>query len=53
MEISDFVIGRKLGGGSFGEVYLAQHRRSGFLVAIKMMKKKDIIAENYVSQVIR
>ncbi|CAM9223526.1 unnamed protein product, partial [Sphacelaria rigidula] len=33
--LDDFEIGRRLGQGKFGKVYLARERRSGFVVAIK------------------
>lgn len=34
--LDDFEIGRRLGQGKFGRVYLARERRSGFVVAIKV-----------------
>lgn len=33
--LDDFEVGRRLGQGKFGKVYLARERRSGYVVAIK------------------
>jgi serine/threonine protein kinase len=35
-----FEIGRKLGKGRFGDVYMARELKSGFVLAIKMINKK-------------
>lgn len=42
MKIEDFKIGRKLGAGKFGEVFLAQHKKSGFVCAVKRINKLNI-----------
>lgn len=34
--LEDFEIGRRLGEGKFGKVYLAREKRSGYVVAIKV-----------------
>lgn len=34
--MNDFEIGRRLGAGKFGKVYLAREKRSGYVVAIKV-----------------
>lgn len=39
--INDFEVGRLLGKGRFGSVYLAKEK-SGFVVALKVLFKKDI-----------
>ncbi len=36
--LNDFEIGRPLGRGKFGDVYLARERKSKFIVAIKVMQ---------------
>lgn len=41
--IDDFDLLKMLGKGAFGEVVLAQHKESGRLYAIKVLKKKDIV----------
>jgi len=37
----DFSVERKIGGGEFGEVFLARHARTGQLVALKRMWKNS------------
>lgn len=39
---SDFEIGRPLGNGKFGRVYLAREKRTKFIVALKVLEKKEI-----------
>ncbi len=38
--IDDFEIGKPLGRGKFGHVYLAREKRSKFIVALKVLYKK-------------
>mmetsp|Transcript_4900 Transcript_4900/g.8831 ORF Transcript_4900/g.8831 Transcript_4900/m.8831 type:complete len:317 (+) Transcript_4900:390-1340(+) len=38
-KLKDFDIGRKIGSGQFGHVYVARERVSGLVVAIKVLKK--------------
>lgn len=45
--LSDFEIGCKLGRGKFGKVYLARERQSGFIVALKLLSKRQLL-ENKV-----
>lgn len=40
--IDDFELGRPLGKGKFGQVWLAKDKYKGFIVAIKVIKKSDI-----------
>lgn len=40
MNIDMFEIGRKLGKGRFGDVYMARDRKTGFAFAIKVINKK-------------
>jgi aurora kinase A len=42
--IGDFEVGRLLGKGRFGSVFLAKENSSGFVVALKVLFKKDIKA---------
>lgn len=49
--LDDFDIGRKLGSGQFGSVYLAQERRTKYLVAIKLIRKSIIIKHKLESQI--
>ncbi|CAM9566963.1 unnamed protein product, partial [Ectocarpus fasciculatus] len=41
--LKDFEIGRPLGRGKFGDVYLARERKSKFIVAIKVIKKSQLV----------
>eukprot|EP01031_Cornospumella_fuschlensis_P034288 gene34288-41501_t len=41
--LRDFEIGKPLGRGKFGDVYLARERKSKFIVAIKAIKKAQLL----------
>merc|ERR1739847_163247 len=41
-ELADFEIGRPLGKGKFGNVYLAREKRSKFIVALKVLFKSQL-----------
>ncbi|KAI5959246.1 IPL1 [Candida theae] len=41
-KFDDFEIGRVLGKGKLGKVYCAKHKPSGYLVALKVMSKKEL-----------
>ncbi|KAG5453163.1 Aurora kinase B-B, partial [Clonorchis sinensis] len=51
--LSDFDIGRQLGRGKFGTVFLAKTRESGFLCAIKVIFKKQIVKNGLEHQIRR
>ncbi|OIR58851.1 MAG: serine/threonine-protein kinase Ark1 [Amphiamblys sp. WSBS2006] len=40
--IDDFDVGKSLGKGKFGHVYLAREKQSGFIVALKVLFKKEV-----------
>lgn len=40
--LEDFEIGKALGKGKFGNVYLARERKTQFIVALKVLFKKDL-----------
>ena len=42
-ELSDFEIGRPLGKGKFGTVFLAREKRTKYIVALKMLKKSQLL----------
>ena len=44
--IDDFEIGRPMGRGKFGHVYLAREKKSKFIVALKVLYKKQIRRES-------
>lgn len=52
-ELSDFDIGKPLGKGKFGNVYLAREKKSKFLVALKVLFKSNIKETNNEHQVRR
>lgn len=51
--LSNFDIGRPLGRGKFGNVYLAREKDTKFVVALKVMFKKQIHLNNVEHQVRR
>uniref|UniRef100_A0A1I8BUX2 Aurora kinase n=1 Tax=Meloidogyne hapla TaxID=6305 RepID=A0A1I8BUX2_MELHA len=51
--LDDFDIGKPLGRGKFGSVYLARDRKSGYLIALKVLFKKELIKHNVVNQLKR
>lgn len=40
--ITDFDVGENLGMGKFGTVFKAREIRTGHIVALKVLKKKDL-----------
>ncbi|EDW83737.2 uncharacterized protein Dwil_GK13515 [Drosophila willistoni] len=52
-ELSNFDIGRLLGRGKFGNVYLAREKESQFVVALKVLFKRQIGESNVEHQVRR
>lgn len=51
--ISDFEIGKVLGKGKLGRVYCCKHKSTGYIVAIKVMNKKDLIEFKLLKQLKR
>lgn len=51
--LADFDIGRALGRGKFGNVYLAREKQTMFVVALKVLFKKQIQSLNVEHQVRR
>jgi len=52
-KISDFEIGKALGKGKFGNVYLAREKGSKFVVALKVLFKEQLTSANISHQVRR
>lgn len=50
--LQDFDVGRALGKGKFGRVYLAREKKSGYVVALKVLFKAEL-AENRVEKQLR
>jgi aurora kinase len=42
LTISDFMIGKKLGNGRYGDVFAAKHKELGFVCAMKIISKNLI-----------
>jgi serine/threonine protein kinase len=51
--LKDFEIGRALGKGKFGHVYLARERKSGFIVALKVLYRSELESSNAEKQLRR
>ena len=51
--LQDFDIGRQLGKGKFGSVYLARERKSLYVVALKILYKTEITRYQIVNQLKR
>jgi BR serine/threonine kinase len=50
MEIGEYTLIRTLGSGTSSKVKLAQHRTSGQMVAIKIIKKSDFLQKPTLRQ---
>lgn len=51
--LADFDIGKPLGKGKFGNVYLAREKKSKFIIALKVLFKDAIMSSNNEHQVRR
>ncbi|CAH8486492.1 unnamed protein product [Dicrocoelium dendriticum] len=51
--LSDLDIGKKLGEGCFGSVYLAREKRSRFVVALKMLVRSEMTSYERMQQLQR
>ncbi|KAG0315771.1 hypothetical protein BGZ99_007265 [Dissophora globulifera] len=51
--LDDFELARPLGKGQFGRVYLMRERRSGFVVAMKVLLKSELLKANMEHQLRR
>ncbi|KAI9299323.1 kinase-like domain-containing protein [Cunninghamella echinulata] len=51
--LDDFEIGRELGHGNFGHVYLAREKQSGYIIALKVLYKKEIVTNGVERQLRR
>ncbi|KIY95642.1 hypothetical protein MNEG_12318 [Monoraphidium neglectum] len=52
-QLDDFDIGRPLGRGKFGSVYLARERKSQYIVALKVLFKSQLAQSNVEHQLRR
>lgn len=51
--LDDFDMGKPLGAGEFGQVWLVRHKPTQFIMALKLIDKKKIIKHNMVKQLRR
>ncbi|KAJ3019114.1 UNVERIFIED_CONTAM: spindle assembly checkpoint kinase, partial [Siphonaria sp. JEL0065] len=51
--LQDFDVGRALGKGKFGRVYLAREKKSGYVVALKILFKNELIEAKVEKQLRR
>jgi serine/threonine protein kinase len=51
--LDDFEIGKPLGRGGYGKVYLAREKRSRYIVALKVLNKTDLLADDLEHQLRR
>jgi|EP00670_Eutreptiella_braarudii_P006061 serine/threonine protein kinase len=53
LKLSDFDIGKRMGHGKYGSVYLARERRTRFICALKVLKKKELLNDGVEHQLQR
>ena len=51
--IKDFEIGKALGKGKFGHVYLSKEKRTGYVIALKMLFKSELVTHGMEKQLRR
>eukprot|EP00928_Gymnodinium_smaydae_P048376 TRINITY_DN32331_c0_g1_i1.p1 TRINITY_DN32331_c0_g1~~TRINITY_DN32331_c0_g1_i1.p1 ORF type:complete len:363 (+),score=82.48 TRINITY_DN32331_c0_g1_i1:98-1090(+) len=51
--LEDIDVGKRLGGGKFGNVYVARERRTGFIFALKVLDKGQLIKNRVEHQLRR
>lgn len=51
--LNDFQVGKMLGQGKFGSVYLAREKQSGFVVALKCLYKQQLVDNRIQHQLMR
>ncbi|QPG74678.1 Serine/threonine-protein kinase ark1 [Brettanomyces nanus] len=49
----DFEMGKKLGKGKFGRVYCVREKQSGYICALKVMSKEEIVSYKVEKQFVR
>lgn len=53
LSLNDFEIGKPLGKGKFGRVYLAREKSTGFICALKVLHKSELVQGKVEKQVRR
>ena len=52
LSIDDFELGKQLGTGAFGTVYLVREKQSGFICAMKVLDKQTLIKQHSEEQLL-
>lgn len=52
-KLDDFDIGKPLGAGEFGQVWLVKHKPTQYVLALKLIDKQKIVKHNMVKQLRR
>lgn len=50
---NNFDIGRRLGKGKYGSVFLAREKETHFICALKVLRKKELVGDNVEHQLMR
>ena len=48
--IEDFEVLKRVSSGAYGKVYLCRKRTTGDVYAVKVIRKKDLVYKNMISQ---
>ena len=51
--LNDFELGKRLGRGKFGRVFMAREKSTGFIVALKTIVKKEVVKGRVERQIMR
>lgn len=51
--LDNFELGKRLGRGKFGRVYMAREKKTGYIVALKTLMKREIAQNHVERQVLR
>lgn len=53
LSLDQFIKGKRLGKGHFGEVFVVKHKQTGFVCALKTISKEHIANEKVTDQIVR
>jgi serine/threonine protein kinase len=51
--LSNFLIGKYIGNGKYGKVYLVKEKKSKLILALKSLSKQKILEEEILNQIRR
>lgn len=52
LSVNDFEVGKLLGQGGFGNVYLVREKQSGFICAMKVLDKQQLLKAHNEEQIL-